>query len=47
VFEHKKELDQIHSSFKETTLANATSTAVPLHPGAIKYFKEKKVLKQK
>ena len=45
VFEHKKELDQIHNSFKETTLANATSTSIPLHPGAIKYFKEKKVLK--
>lgn len=45
VFEHKKELDQIHSSFRETTLENATSTVVPLHPGAIKYFKEKKVLK--
>ena len=45
VFEHKKELDQIHSSFKETTLKNAPSTVIPLHPGAIKYFKEKKVLK--
>lgn len=45
VFEHKKELDQIHSSFRETTLENATSTVIPLHPGAIKYYKEKKVLK--
>lgn len=45
VFEHKKELDQIHSSFRETTLANAASTVIPLHPGAIKYYKEKKVLK--
>lgn len=44
VFEHKQELEQMHSSFKETTLENATATAVPLHPGAIKYFKEKKVL---
>jgi len=44
VFEHKKELDLIHSSFRETKLENATSTSVPLHPGAIKYYKEKKVL---
>jgi len=45
VFEHKKELDLIHSSFRETTLDSATSTIVPLHPGAVKYYKEKKVLK--
>jgi hypothetical protein len=44
VFEHKKELEQMHSSFRETTLENATPTVVPLHPGAIKYFKEMKVL---
>ena len=45
VFEHKKELDGIHSSFRETTLSNATPTIIPLHTGAIKYFKEKNVLK--
>jgi TRAP transporter TAXI family solute receptor len=45
VFEHKKELDQIHSSFRETILESAAYTMVPLHPGAIKYYKEKKVLK--
>lgn len=44
VFEHKQELEQMHSSFKETTLENATATVIPLHPGAAKYFKEKKVL---
>ena len=45
VFEHKNELDRVHNSFRDTTLANATPTLIPLHPGAIKYFKEKKVLK--
>jgi uncharacterized protein len=45
VFEHKKELDQIHSSFRETILENAVYTLVPVHPGAIKYFKEMNVLK--
>ncbi|GAB6146678.1 TAXI family TRAP transporter solute-binding subunit [Desulfocicer niacini] len=43
-FEHKNELDEIHNSFRETSLENAPSTIIPLHPGAIKYFKEMKVL---
>jgi uncharacterized protein len=47
VFEHKAELDQIHMAFKETTLENATPTIVPVHPGAIKYFKEKNAYKEK
>ncbi|MFH1553147.1 MAG: TAXI family TRAP transporter solute-binding subunit [Candidatus Omnitrophota bacterium] len=47
VFEHKKELEQIHNSFKETTLELATPTIAPVHPGAIKYFKEMKVYKEK
>lgn len=46
VFEHKEELNIQHSSFKETTIDKATPTIVPLHPGAKKYFEEKKVLKQ-
>jgi uncharacterized protein len=46
VFEHKAELDQIHTAFKETTLENATPTIVPIHPGAVKYFKEMKVYKE-
>jgi TRAP transporter TAXI family solute receptor len=45
VFEHKAELDQIHIAFKETTLENATPTIVPIHPGAVKYYKEKNVYK--
>lgn len=47
VFEHKAELDQIHSAFKETTLESATPTIVPIHPGAVKYFKEMKAYKDK
>lgn len=46
VFEHKPELDQIHVAFKETTLENATPTIVPIHPGAVKYFKEKNVYRE-
>jgi uncharacterized protein len=47
VFEHKDELNMIHPSFKETTLENATPILIPVHPGAIKYFKEKGVYKEK
>jgi TRAP transporter TAXI family solute receptor len=43
VFEHKDELNIMHSAFKEATLAKATDTVIPLHPGAIKYYKEKGV----
>ena len=46
VFEHKDELDLIHSAFKDTTLENATKTVIPLHPGAIKYYKERGVYKE-
>ncbi|HOG18593.1 MAG: NMT1/THI5 like protein [Syntrophaceae bacterium PtaU1.Bin231] len=45
VFDRKKDLDQIHSAFRETTLEDATSTIVPLHPGAVKFYKEKKIIK--
>ncbi len=47
VFENKPELDQIHIAFKETTLPNATPMIVPTHPGAVKYFKEKNVYKER
>lgn len=46
VFEHKDELNMIHSSFKQTTLQNATPTVVPVHPGAKKYYEEKGVYKE-
>lgn len=45
VFEHKDELNVIHSSFRETTLENAFDTIIPLHNGAFKYFKEKNLIK--
>jgi len=47
VFEHKDELNLMHSAFKEATLANAANTLIPLHPGAIKYYKEKGVYKER
>ncbi|MCB2188036.1 MAG: TAXI family TRAP transporter solute-binding subunit [Deltaproteobacteria bacterium] len=46
VFEHKEELDKMHAQFKNITLETAdTGMPIPLHPGAMKYFKEKGVLK--
>jgi len=44
VFEHLTELHAVHEQAKDTTLKSAhISSAVPYHPGAIKYFKEKGV----
>jgi TRAP transporter TAXI family solute receptor len=46
VFDHKAELDKIHKKFKLISLKTATSgMSVPLHPGAVKFFKERGVLK--
>jgi uncharacterized protein len=46
VFDNKEELDQIHVAFKKIKLETATaSIAIPLHPGAEKFFKEKGVIK--
>jgi uncharacterized protein len=44
LFENKGELDAIHPQWKMTTNESAaTDLPVPLHPGAEKYYKEKKM----
>lgn len=45
VFEHLDELGKAHPQGKNVSLKTATSVSIPLHPGAIKYYKEKGVLK--
>lgn len=46
VFDHKAELDKIHKKFELIKLENATSgMSVPMHPGAVKFFKERGVIK--
>jgi hypothetical protein len=46
VFDHKAELDQIHVAFKDIKLETATkSIAIPLHPGAERFLKERGVIK--
>ena len=46
VFDHKAELDKIHKKFALINLESATSgMSVPLHPGAVKFFKERGILK--
>jgi TRAP-type uncharacterized transport system substrate-binding protein len=47
VFEHRNELIEIYSVAKEISLENALKgIAIPLHPGAEKYFKEVGVIKK-
>jgi len=46
VFDHKAELDQIHVAFKDIKLETATkSIAIPLHPGAERFLKERGIIK--
>lgn len=46
VFDHKNELDQIHAQFKKITLENgAKGMSIPWHPGSVKFFREKGVMK--
>ncbi|NWF91882.1 MAG: TAXI family TRAP transporter solute-binding subunit [Syntrophaceae bacterium] len=46
VFDHKSELDAIHIQFKSILLENANKgMSIPLHPGAIRFFKEKGMAK--
>ncbi|MCJ8501068.1 TAXI family TRAP transporter solute-binding subunit [Desulfatitalea alkaliphila] len=45
VFDHKDELDKIHSQFKKITVENSVKgMSIPWHPGAEKFFKERGVL---
>jgi TRAP transporter TAXI family solute receptor len=47
LFDHKRDLEAIHPSAKEMTFESALfSIAIPLHPGAEKYFKEVGVIKK-
>lgn len=46
LFEHQQDLIAVHKEAKTLTLENASSvTVVPYHPGAIKYYKEKGMMK--
>jgi TRAP-type uncharacterized transport system substrate-binding protein len=46
VFDHKDELDKIHAQFKNITLDNSVKgMPIPFHAGALKFFKEKGMIK--
>ncbi len=46
LFDHRDELLAVCPGMKEMNLQNATKTiAIPFHPGAVKYYKEKGVMK--
>ncbi len=46
IFTHRDELLAVCPGMKEMNLQNATKTiAIPFHPGAVKYYKEKGVMK--
>lgn len=44
-WDHKDEIDKVHVQFKDITLTNAPHAPIPLHNGAIKFYKERGVLK--
>lgn len=45
-FDHKEELDTIHSQFKSMSLENAVKgMPIPFHPGAKKFYQEKGLIK--
>ncbi|MEW6262690.1 MAG: TAXI family TRAP transporter solute-binding subunit [Thermodesulfobacteriota bacterium] len=46
LFENQNDLAQAHAKGKELSLQTATkSVSIPFHPGAVKYYKEKGVMK--
>jgi TRAP transporter TAXI family solute receptor len=46
LFENQAELGAAHAKGKELNLKNAVQgVSIPFHPGAIKYYKEKGVMK--
>ncbi len=46
IFEHRDELNLVHKEAENIILQNAVVGApMPFHPGAAKYYKEKKALK--
>ena len=46
IYESLPELANAHASGREIKLENAaTGSPVPLHPGAIRYYKEKGLIK--
>jgi len=47
IIEQREELKTVHKEAERITLENAvTGSAIPFHPGAIKYYKERKVWPQ-
>jgi len=42
---HKDEIDKVHVQFKDITLNNAVNVPIPLHEGAIKFYREKGLIK--
>lgn len=44
-WDNKPSIDKIHVQYKDITLKNAVVVPLPLHNGAIKFYKEKGVLK--
>jgi TRAP transporter TAXI family solute receptor len=44
-WDNKAVIDKVHVTYKEITLKNAPIVPIPLHNGAIKFYKEKGVLK--
>ncbi|HOJ52565.1 MAG TPA: TAXI family TRAP transporter solute-binding subunit [Syntrophales bacterium] len=44
-WDHKDEIDKVHVQFKDITLQNAPNVPIPLHNGAVKFYRERGVLK--